>query len=183
MKKLILFLVIMSSLFVDKLSAQDLDREVKLGVSAYNFTTLSSYSYFGAEYNQKLFKDIIEVGIHLGYDKIMIPIDSNGSTYDFKDVQRSIFTIGFNTNIFLTKLIPEIRYQNKFEVYIALKFRKGFVYDYPDEYLFPKSKHQDIHLGIGARYNIYKNLGVFIEYDFYQETPYRMVFPGINFRF
>lgn len=156
---------------------------MKLGVSAYNFSSYTSYSYFGAEFNHQVFKDILEVGLHLGYDKIRIPVDSKGATNQFEDVQRPIFTIGFNTNIFLTKLIPEIRYQDKFEMYIAFKFRKGFVYDYPDEYLFPKSKHQDIHLGIGARYNIYKNFGVFLEYDFYQETPYRMIYPGLNFRF
>jgi len=183
MNKSILVIIMCLFLQMNNIHAQELKKEVKFGVSAYDFTTLSSYSYLGLEFNQRVFKDILEIGVHLGYDKIMIPIDSNGATNDFEDVQRPIFTIGVNSNIFLTKLIPEIRYQDKFEVYISLKFRKGFVYDYPDEYLFPKSKHQDIHLGIGARYNIYNNFGLFIEYDFYQETRYRMIYPGINFRF
>jgi hypothetical protein len=183
MKKYVLLLLIILPISVFTVTAQDLKREVKLGVSAYNFTTLTSYSYWGAEYNHKVFKDIIEVGIHLGHDKVMIPMDYDAATSNFEAVERPIFTIGLNTNIFLTKLMPEIRYQNKFEVYIALKFRQGFVYDYPEEYLFPRSKYQDIHLGIGARYNILKNFGLFIEYDFYQETSYRMIYPGLNFRF
>ncbi|SMG39264.1 hypothetical protein SAMN05661096_02616 [Marivirga sericea] len=183
MKKGVPLLLIVLKVSLFTITAQDLKREIKSGVSAYNFTTLSSYSYIGIEYNQKVFKNILEVGIHFGYDKILIPVAYNDSTNEYKDVQRPIFTIGFNSNIFLTKLIPEVRHQDKFEVYIALKFRKGFVYDYPDAYLFPKSKRKDIQLGIGARYSIYRSFGLFLEYDFFQETSYRKAFAGINFRF
>ncbi|WKK82728.2 hypothetical protein [Marivirga arenosa] len=183
MKKVILFLTLSLTYFSCDLFSQEPKSELKLGVSAYNFSTISSYSYFAGEYNYRVFKDILDVGFHFGYDKIMLPIDYDSITKDFDDVQRSIFTVGLNANIFLTKLIPEIRYQDKFEVYAALKFRKGFVYNFPEDYIYVKPKFHDIQLGIGARYNIYKNLGVFIEYDFYQETPYRMIYPGINFRF